>query len=76
MVLGGGHTQAAARLHLPLVDGADTGADDLRHIGAGKDRQRGDPGGEAIEVQHGADKEVDDEDLHQQRRATDQPPRK
>ena len=30
------------------------------------------PGGEPVQVQHSADKEVDDEDLHQQRRAANE----
>ena len=54
--LGRGHAKASARFHLPLVNGADAGAHDLRHVGAGEDRERRHTSGESVEVQHGADK--------------------
>ena len=58
----------------PLVDGADAGAHDFRHVGAGEDCQRRHPGREAIQIEYSADKEIDDEDLHQQRGAADKLP--
>ncbi|MNC13252.1 hypothetical protein D3C75_609900 [compost metagenome] len=54
------------------MDGADAGAHDFGHIGAGEDGQRRYPGGESVEVEHSADKEIDDEDLHQQRGAANE----
>ncbi|MNP10263.1 hypothetical protein D3C76_1024060 [compost metagenome] len=70
--LGGVQAEGARRLVLPAGDGLHAGADDFRHVGAGEQCQRGDPGELAGEVQHGADEEVEDEDLHQQRRTAHQ----
>src|SRR5471030_2502999 len=62
-------TEGARCFILTTGDRLHAGADDLGHIGAGEQRQRGDPGEFPGQVHHGADEEVENEDLHQQWRA-------
>ncbi|EFI64036.1 hypothetical protein BCSJ1_25876, partial [Bacillus cereus SJ1] len=70
--LAGVQAQGAGGLVLSAGDGLHAGPDDLGHVGAGEQRQRRNPGELAGQVEHGADEEVEDEDLHQQRRAAHQ----
>ena len=70
--LRGIQAQGARRLVLAAGDGLHAGTDDLGHVGAGEQRQRRHASELAGEVQHGADEEVEDEYLHQQRRTAHQ----
>ena len=61
--------QRAGCFVLPASDGLHARADDFSHVRTGEQRQRGNTGKFAGQVEYSADKEVEDKDLHQQRRA-------
>ncbi|MNO74340.1 hypothetical protein D3C76_653360 [compost metagenome] len=64
--------QRPRSLVLALGDRLHASTDDFGHVSTSKQCQRRYPGKLAGQVEHGADEEVEDEDLHQQRRAAHQ----
>jgi len=57
---------------LPASDGLHTRTNDFSHVRTGEQRQRGNTGKFAGQVEYSADEEVEDENLYQQRRAAHQ----
>ncbi|MNJ51733.1 hypothetical protein D3C77_470460 [compost metagenome] len=70
--LASAQAQRASGFALPLGNRLHTGADDFGHVRAGKQCQCSHPGELAGQVEHGADEEVENEDLYQQWRAAHQ----
>ena len=70
--LAGAQAQGTRRFILATGDGLHAGAHDFGHVGTREQRQRGNPGKLPGQVEHRADKEIENEDLHQQRRAPHQ----